>query len=86
MIVEHDILCVDFLSDLLIVFSGTPGMNGHASPPIDLKNGMNRFLKEVDITFRRDQNTGRPRVNKKDSEMDKKQKAMNEYYYISVHK
>ncbi|MHA1311550.1 MAG: ribosome biogenesis/translation initiation ATPase RLI [Candidatus Helarchaeota archaeon] len=86
MIVEHDILCVDFLSDLLIVFSGTPGMNGHASPPTDLKNGMNRFLKEVDITFRRDQNTGRPRVNKKDSEMDKKQKAMNEYYYISVHK
>ncbi|MHA1229075.1 MAG: ribosome biogenesis/translation initiation ATPase RLI [Candidatus Helarchaeota archaeon] len=84
MIVEHDIMCVDFLSDLLIVFDGIPGKEGHASVPQDLRTGMNQFLKEVGITFRRDINTGRPRVNKKGSEMDRKQKAMNEYYYISM--
>lgn len=83
MIVEHDILCVDFLSDTLMVFNGTPGINGHAIPPQDLRTGMNVFLKDVGVTFRRDINTGRPRVNKRGSEMDKKQKSMNEYYYIS---
>ncbi|MHA1269632.1 MAG: ribosome biogenesis/translation initiation ATPase RLI [Candidatus Helarchaeota archaeon] len=83
MIVEHDILCVDFLSDTIMVFNGIPGKEGHASPPQDLRSGMNQFLKEVGITFRRDIKSGRPRVNKRNSEMDKKQKAMNEYYYIS---
>ncbi|MBD3227969.1 MAG: ribosome biogenesis/translation initiation ATPase RLI [Candidatus Lokiarchaeota archaeon] len=83
MIVEHDILCVDFLSDTLMVFDGDPGNRGHSYPPQSLKTGMNKFLKDVGITFRRDLNTGRPRVNKKGSEMDKKQKARNEYYYIS---
>ena len=83
MIVEHDILCVDFLSDSLMVFNGIPGKEGYVTPPQDLRTGMNLFLKNVGITFRRDINTGRPRVNKRDSELDKKQKAMNEYYYIS---
>ncbi|MHC1590610.1 MAG: ribosome biogenesis/translation initiation ATPase RLI [Candidatus Helarchaeales archaeon] len=82
-IVEHDILCVDFLSDRLIVFTGEPGRNGIAYPPIDLKDGMNLFLKHVDITFRRDPRTGRPRINKYGSELDRKQKASGDYYYIS---
>ena len=82
-IVEHDILCVDFLSDSLIVFSGESGKRGFSTPPIDLKSGMNLFLKNVDITFRRDPRTGRPRVNKFGSELDRKQKTKGEYYYIS---
>ncbi|MHA1379885.1 MAG: ribosome biogenesis/translation initiation ATPase RLI [Candidatus Helarchaeota archaeon] len=82
-IVEHDILCVDFLSDSLIVFSGDPGKKGFSTPPIDLKSGMNLFLKNVDITFRRDPRTGRPRINKFMSELDRKQKRTGNYYYIS---
>lgn len=82
-IVEHDILCVDFLSDSLIVFSGISGKKGFSTPPINLKNGMNLFLKNVDITFRRDPRTGRPRVNKLNSELDRKQKRAGDYYYIS---
>lgn len=82
-VVEHDILSVDFLSDRLIVFTGEPGRKGTAYPPIDLRDGMNLFLKHVDITFRRDPRTGRPRINKFSSELDRKQKASGNYYYIS---
>lgn len=85
-IVEHDILAVDFLSDSLIVFSGTPGVNGKASSAVNLRYGMNKFLKDVQITFRRDTKSLRPRVNKLGSELDRKQKAIGEYYYISVKK
>jgi ATP-binding cassette subfamily E protein 1 len=42
---------------------------------------MNRFLKEVDITFRRDEETKRPRVNKPGSYMDRTQRQNGEYYY-----
>lgn len=85
-IVEHDILAIDFLSDSLIVFSGTPGMRGLASTPVNLRFGMNKFLKDVQVTFRRDAKSLRPRVNKMGSELDRKQKAMGEYYYTSVKK
>ncbi len=85
-IVEHDILAVDFLSDSLIVFSGTPGMKGTASSPLNLRYGMNKFLKDVQVTFRRDAKSLRPRVNKMGSELDRKQKALGEYYYTSLKK
>ena len=85
-IVEHDILAVDFLSDTLIVFSGIPGVKGKASAPLNLRYGMNKFLKDIEITFRRDAKSFRPRVNKMGSELDRKQKAMGEYYYTSIKK
>ena len=85
-IVEHDILAVDFLSDSLIVFSGTPGVKGTASTPLNLRYGMNKFLKDVQVTFRRDAKSLRPRVNKMGSELDRKQKALGEYYYTTVKK
>lgn len=81
MIVEHDLVSVDYMSDRLIVFSGTPGVTGTASPPVGLREGMNTFLKSVNITFRREPDTGRPRANKEGSLLDREQKAMGEYYY-----
>jgi ATP-binding cassette subfamily E protein 1 len=48
---------------------------------MDMRQGMNRFLQDVQITFRRDQDSGRPRINKKDSRLDREQKARGEYYY-----
>ena len=85
-IVEHDILCVDFLSDALMVFTGKPGSEGLGYPPIGLQQGMNLFLKGVEITFRRDPRTGRPRINKFGSELDRKQKKSGNYYYLSKKK
>jgi len=81
-IVEHDIVVEDFVADRLIVFEGEPGVEGLALPPEPLRNGMNRFLKELSVTFRRDPSTGRPRVNKEESRLDKTQKSQGEYYYV----
>ncbi len=81
-VVEHDIVTQDFISDSLIVFSGNPGSRGKASPPMDLRTGMNTFLKNMGITFRRDIQTFRPRVNKFGSQLDLYQKKIGEYYYI----
>jgi ATP-binding cassette subfamily E protein 1 len=81
MIVDHDVYFIDMISDALIVFDGEPGKNGKARGPFSLHEGMNRFLKDVDITFRRDEETHRPRVNKPESYMDRKQRKDGEYYY-----
>lgn len=81
MIVEHDLVSVDYLSDRLMVFSGVPGISGKASPPMGMRDGMNMFLKTTNITFRREPETGRPRANKEDSLLDREQKAKGEYYY-----
>ena len=81
-IVEHSILMADYLSDSLVVFGGIPGRSGVASSVRTLRNGMNTFLKEMGVTFRRDPQTGRPRVNKDGSKLDQQQKASGEYYYV----
>jgi ATP-binding cassette subfamily E protein 1 len=81
LVVDHDVYFIDMISDALIVFDGTPGKTGKARGPFSLHEGMNRFLKDVDITFRRDEDTHRPRVNKPESYMDRKQRNEGEYYY-----
>jgi len=81
MIVDHDVYFIDMISDALIVFDGEPGKNGRGRGPFSLHEGMNRFLKDVDITFRRDEETHRPRVNKPGSYMDRAQRQDGEYYY-----
>lgn len=81
LIVDHDVYFVDLVSDRLMVFGGQSGSHGHASGPFTLRDGMNRFLKGVDVTFRRDSETQRPRINKPDSRLDREQRAAGEYYY-----
>ena len=81
-VVEHDVSVQDLIADRLIPFDGTPGKYGYASKPLNLRDGMNSFLKSLGITFRRDATTGRPRVNKENSKMDRYQKEIGEYYYI----
>ncbi len=81
-VVEHDIITQDFIADSILVFKGTPGLNGIAEAPQNLRDGFNLFLKIMGITFRRDSVTKRPRVNKIGSNKDQYQKRINEYYYI----
>jgi ATP-binding cassette subfamily E protein 1 len=81
LVVDHDILLVDYMSEELLVFEGVSGRNGKASKPLNLRDGMNNFLKQMDVTFRRDPDSGRPRANKPDSQKDKEQKTRGEYYY-----
>lgn len=81
-VVEHDVVAQDFIADRLMVFTGEPGIKGIANPPTSLRDGMNTFLKEMKVTFRRDPATKRPRVNKEGSKLDKFQKEIGEYYYM----
>lgn len=82
LIVDHDIVFIDYISDRAMVFNGEPGLKGHASKPTDLRTSMNTFLSDLNITFRRDKETKRPRVNKFDSYLDREQKQEGEYYYL----
>ena len=81
-VVEHDIITQDFIADSILVFDGIPGLEGNALAPQSLRDGFNRFLKMMGITFRRDSITKRPRVNKSGSNKDVYQKRINEFYYI----
>jgi ATP-binding cassette subfamily E protein 1 len=83
-VVEHDVVTQDFIADRLMVFKGEPGVSGLANPPTSLRKGMNMFLKEMNVTFRRDSITMRPRVNKEGSQMDLFQKGIGEYYYTKT--
>ena len=83
-VVEHDVVTQDFIADRLMVFDGKPGVTGAVHPPTTLRGGMNAFLKGMNITFRRDNVTYRPRVNKENSQMDKYQKSIGEYYYTQI--
>jgi ATP-binding cassette subfamily E protein 1 len=82
MVIDHDVQLIDLVSDSLIIFQGIPGSSGHASMPLAKESGMNEFLKSLSITYRRDQETGRPRVNKEDSRLDRNQKDTGNYYYV----
>lgn len=73
-VVDHDLLFLTYLADSLIVFTGQPGKQGYASEPYDLIKGMNILLKELDITLRKDEESGRPRINKKGSVLDRQQR------------
>jgi ATP-binding cassette subfamily E protein 1 len=81
LIVDHDVYFIDMVSDSAMVFAGEPGRRGHGEGPFPMREGMNRFLKEVGITFRRDPDSRRPRINKIDSSLDRDQKASGQYYY-----
>ncbi|MCL2135464.1 MAG: ribosome biogenesis/translation initiation ATPase RLI [Candidatus Bathyarchaeota archaeon] len=83
-VVEHDVVTQDFIADRLMVFNGESGVSGTASTPASLREGMNMFLKKMNITFRRDSTTLRPRVNKENSQMDEFQKSIGEYYYTKI--
>ncbi|KAJ1988717.1 Fe-S cluster-binding ribosome biosynthesis protein [Coemansia spiralis] len=81
-IVEHDFIMATYLADCVIVMDGTPGINAVANTPQSLLSGMNKFLKMLNITFRRDPTNYRPRVNKLDSVRDKEQKADGSYFFL----
>ena len=82
MVIDHDIYMLDLLVDRLLVFSGIPSQSGQAGPPQEMRTGMNEFLSNIGVTFRRDARTYRPRVNKPDSQKDKEQRRSGEYYYL----
>ena len=79
-IVEHDFIMATYLADRVIVFEGTPSVNTKACSPQSLLTGMNKFLQMLEITFRRDPENWRPRINKFGSNMHERQVSANNYF------
>ena len=82
-VVEHDFIMATYLADKVIVYEGIPSVDCIANSPQSLITGMNIFLKSLDITFRRDPDNFRPRINKKNSIKDKEQKQNGKYFFLN---
>jgi ATP-binding cassette subfamily E protein 1 len=81
-IIDHDMQLIDLVSDSIVIFEGVPGKEGRATAPMNKESGMNHFLKSLSISYRRDESTGRPRVNKEGGRLDRMQKDTGNYYYV----
>jgi ATP-binding cassette subfamily E protein 1 len=81
-VVEHDFIMATYLADRVIVYEGTPSVNCTANAPQTLLSGMNKFLSNLEITFRRDPSNFRPRINKLDSVKDKEQKDSGNFFFM----
>ncbi len=81
MVIDHDTYFLDIVSDSVLVFQGKGGDHGKAIGPLSLRKGMNLFLSDADVTFRRDIESHRPRINKPSSRKDREQKSSGEYFY-----
>ena len=80
-IIDHDLQLMDLVSDTMVIFEGESGSSGIATSPLPKADAMNRFLKSLDMSFRRDERSLRPRVNKLESRLDKDQKIAGNFYY-----
>jgi ATP-binding cassette subfamily E protein 1 len=81
-VVEHDFIMATYLADRVMVFDGQPGIKARANKPESLSSGCNRFLKNLDVTFRRDPVSFRPRINKLNSQLDQEQKLNGNYFFL----
>ncbi len=81
MVVDHDLMFLDYLSDRLAVFTGEPAKSGTMKGPFTMEEGMNLFLEELGITLRRDLSSHRPRINKVGSVKDREQRSAGKLYY-----
>jgi len=81
-VVEHDLMLQTFVSDKIMVFWGEPAIRGTASLPLEPQVGLNLLLKYLDVTVRRDPESGRPRVNKPGSVLDREQRQRGVYYEV----
>jgi ATP-binding cassette subfamily E protein 1 len=81
-VVEHDLMLQAFVGDKIMVFWGEPAVEGRASQPLDPREGFNLLLKSLDVTVRRDPESGRPRINKPGSVLDREQRQRGLYYAV----
>ncbi|KAG9142659.1 hypothetical protein Leryth_005423 [Lithospermum erythrorhizon] len=73
-VVEHDFIMATYLADRVIVYEGQPSVDCVANAPQSLLTGMNLFLSQLDITFRRDPTNFAPELTSLESTKDREQK------------
>jgi len=78
-VVDHDLLLVSYLADSIINFSGISGKKGKTSKIQNFDTGITELLKSLNITLRKEKESGHPRINKKDSVLDREQKEQKEW-------
>lgn len=83
-VVEHDFIMATYLATRVIVYEGTASIKCVANTPQSLLTGMNKFLRGLEITFRRDPENNRPRINKMDSIKDREQKEAGTYFFLDI--
>ena len=81
-IIEHDFVMATALYDRVVVYRGAPGVRCTAGAPLAPAEGFNAFLRKLDVTFRRDAENFRPRINKRGSVLDREQKQAGDYYNL----
>jgi ATP-binding cassette, sub-family E, member 1 len=80
-VVDHDVQFADYLGDRMLVFLGEPAIKGFVEGPLSKREGMNKVLEMLDITYRKDIVSHRPRINKPGSNLDSEQRKKKEFYY-----
>ncbi len=83
-VVEHDFIMATYLADRVVVYEGVPGVECTALGAEPLLSGFNRFLKQLEVTFRRDDESHRPRINKRGSQLDQSQKKSGNYFHLDT--
>ena len=83
-VVEHDLIMASYMATRVISFEGVPSRHATAHSPQSLLRGMNMFLRQTELTFRRDPENFRPRINKPGSRMDRYQKSIGQYFYVEA--
>ncbi len=81
-VVDHDVQFIEYLADRMLIFDGIPGSKGHVFGPCGRQEGMDRILKSLEVTYRKDKDSNRARINKPGSQLDKEQKSKGRYYFI----
>lgn len=79
-VVDHDLMFLDSVCSKSILFGGESGINGMTDQITTTASAINSFLKRVDVTMRRDKDSGRPRINLSGSRLDLEQKAANKFF------
>ncbi len=81
LIVDHDLIFIDYISDKIMAFKGEPAVKGIAAGPFEMEKGMSNFLVDLGLSMRRDDESNRPRINKEGSVKDREQKKTGKLYY-----
>jgi ATP-binding cassette subfamily E protein 1 len=81
LVIDHDLLFLSQVGNRAMVFLGEPALKGIVEGVNSVKDAFNIFLKQVNVTFRKDPQTGRPRANKFNSQLDREQKEKGNYFY-----